>query len=186
MKRKWVICIFLFSLAFGVRLLVWQNNKTAIDAVQYVVTDVYKRDARLLVTGDVGAFVTGPDPPSDATIIMHPPGYPIFIAAIYSIFGENGSLRIIQILLNSLAPLLIFLIAALLFDERVAIIAGGLTAFAPQLAFHSAIILPDELSVLPILAAVYFLIRASNGTRMVMPLLFGFCLGLSCWRDQTH
>jgi len=82
-------------LAFGVRLLVWQNNKAAINEVQYVVTHVYKQDARLLIAGDISGFLTGPDPPSVATIIMHPPGYPVFIAAVYSIFGESEALRII-------------------------------------------------------------------------------------------
>jgi 4-amino-4-deoxy-L-arabinose transferase-like glycosyltransferase len=180
-KRTLLICFCLFALAFAVRLVVWQNNKAAIDAVQYVVTEVYKQDARLLVAGDVRGFLAGPDPPSDSTIIMHPPGYPLLIAVVFGSFGENGSLRIIQILLNSLAAILAFLIARRFFGERTAIIAGMLTAFAPQFAYHSAIILPDELGVLPILLGLYFFVRAWQEKRLAMAVLCGISLGLSCW-----
>src|SRR6266550_1514403 len=107
----------LFVSAFGVRFLVWQNNKIAMDGVQYVLTDTYKADAKTLLNGDVRTFLAGPNPPSDATILLHPPGYPLFIAVVYGIFGENEFLRIIQILLNSLAPILVFFIALRLFDS---------------------------------------------------------------------
>lgn len=180
-KRTAAICLCLFALAVAVRLVVWQNNTRAIDAVQYVVTEVYKRDARLLVAGDVRTFLAGPDPPSDATIIMHPPGYPVFIAAIYGIFGEGESLRVIQLLLNSLAAVLSFLIARRLFGLRAALIAGVLTASAPQFAYHSSIILPDEMSALPILLGLYFFVRAWQEQRLIMAAYCGIALGLSCW-----
>ena len=180
-KRTVIICLCLFALAFGVRLVVWQNNKAAIDGVQHVVTHVYKQDARLLVAGDVRTFLTGPDPPSDATIIMHPPGYPLFIAAIYSLFGENESLRMIQILLNSLASIMVFFLTRRLFSQPTAIVAGLLTAMAPQFAYHSAIILPDELSALPIVLGLYFLVRAWQEKQLAMVVIAGASLGLSCW-----
>jgi 4-amino-4-deoxy-L-arabinose transferase-like glycosyltransferase len=180
-QRRLIVYICLFGAAFGIRLLVWQNNTADIDVVQNVVTHVYKQDARLLAAGDIRGFITGPDPPTDATIIMHPPGYPIFIAAVHTIFGEGNGLRIIQLLLNSLAPLLLFAIAAELFHERIALISGLLAAISPQLAYHSAIILPDELSVLPILAAVYFLIRGRSCRNLTHLFLCGFFVGFSCW-----
>ncbi len=180
-KRTAVICLCLFALAFFVRIIVWQNNKSAIDGVQYVVTEVYKKDARLLVNGDARGFLTGPDPPSDATIIMHPPGYPVFIAAVYALFGENESLRIIQILLNSLAAVFVFFLTRQLFEETTAIVTGVLTALSPQFAYHSAIILPDELSALPIILAIYFLVRAWREKRIVFVAFCGLSLGLSCW-----
>lgn len=180
-KRTVLICLCLFALAFGIRLVIWQNNKAAIDGVQYVVTHVYKQDARLLVAGDVRTFLAGPEPPSDATIIMHPPGYPLFIAAVYSFFGENSSLRIIQILLNSLAPILAFFITRRLFGGTTALIAAVLSAVAPQFAYHSAIMLPDELSVVPILLGLYFFVRAYQEKRLALAVLTGLSIGLSCW-----
>lgn len=66
-RRTTITRLCLFALAFAVRMLVWHNNKVAIDGVQYVVTDVYQQDARLLTGGDLRTFLAGPDPPSDAT-----------------------------------------------------------------------------------------------------------------------
>lgn len=185
-RRTTIICLCLFALAFAVRMLVWHNNKVAIDGVQYVVTDVYQQDARLLTGGDLRTFLAGPDPPSDATIIMHPPGYPMFIAAIYLIFGEGEWLRIVQVTLNSLAAILIFFLAGRLFGERTAIAAGLLTAISPQFAYHSAILLPDELSSLPVIAGLYFVVRALQEKRLILMAACGTALGSACWfRSNT-
>ena len=119
------ICLVLFVLSVGVRLLLWQSNKVAMAEVQYGPTDLYKDDARTLLRGDLKTFLAGPNPPSDATTLLHPPGYPILIAAVYGIFGESEAYRIVQILICSLASILFFLIAACLFDLKTAVIAGG-------------------------------------------------------------
>ena len=74
-KRRLIITyIALFVLAAGVRFLVWQNNKIEMSAVQSVVSDTYKQDARRLTAGNVREFLAGPDPPSNANVLGHPPG----------------------------------------------------------------------------------------------------------------
>jgi|GEM_PF-1681063 len=180
-KKMVGICVCLFAIAFGVRFLVWQNNKITMEGVQYVVTQMYKNDAKTLLAGNLREFLAGPNPPSDATILEHPPGYSLFIALVYGVFGENEVFRIIQILINSFASILVFSIAFRLFNLRTAVIAGLFIAIAPQFAYYSGIILPDELSVMPILLAVYFLIRAVSDKKLKMAVLCGVSLGLSCW-----
>jgi len=179
-KRWLLICLILFSVAAGVRFLVWQNNKVAMSGVQYVVVEGYLRDAQLLIDGNIAEFVRGPDPPSNANILLHPPGYPIFLAAIDQTVG-SGSIEIVQILTNSVSAILVFLIAATLFDTPTGTVTGTLTALSPQFAYYSGIVLPDELSTLPILAAVYFLIRAINKPDLKWSVLCGAAIGLSCW-----
>jgi 4-amino-4-deoxy-L-arabinose transferase-like glycosyltransferase len=171
----------LFVVSAGVRLLVWQNNKVEMDGVQWVLTHLYKQDARALLSGDLRLFLAGPNPPSDATVLLHPPGYPILLASVYGIAGENEAFRVFQILLVSLSPVLIFLIAAQLFGMRTGIIAGFLAALAPQFAYHSGLMLPDALSVLPILAALYFLVLARDDPRLLFAILCGVSIGVSCW-----
>jgi hypothetical protein len=180
-NRRWItICLILFTISAGVRLLVWQNNKLAMAAVQYVVTEGYVRDAGLLLNGDFATFIRGVDPPSDANIIMHPPGYPIFLAVVQGMFGA-ASLPVVQILINSLAPVLLFLIAASIFGTTAGWAAGILGALSPQFAYHSGIILPDELSVLPILFAVFAFVLAYKKTDIRWAVLAGLGIGLSCW-----
>lgn len=184
------VCIGLFLFAFAVRVVTWQNNKLEMAGVQYVLTDLYERDAGILLSGDIATFLAGPNPPTDASVLLHPPGYPILIAGVSGIFGSieggRGAFQIVQLLLNSLAPVLIFLIARRLFDLRTALIAGILAAVAPQFAYHSAMMLPDELSAMPILLAVYFYVRAIEDRRLTMAVFCGAAIGLSCWfRSNT-
>jgi 4-amino-4-deoxy-L-arabinose transferase-like glycosyltransferase len=181
LKRKLLICLFLFIASFAVRFLVWQNNKLEMATVQSVVTENYLRDARALASGDVRMFVTGPNPPSNARVIDHPPGFPLMIGIVYAIAGEGDTWHIFQLALNSLAAVLLFLIAAELFNERVGIIAGVLATLSPQLAYHSGLLLPDELSVIPVLGAVYFFVRMVRRPRGADAVLCGLCLGISCW-----
>lgn len=175
------LCLLLFVISAGIRVVVWQNNKVEMAGVQWGLTELYKNDAKYLATGEFRLFLAGPNPPSDATVLLHPPGYPIFIGINYLLWGENEAFVIVQILLNSLAPVLIFLIAMGLFDVRVAMISGVLTALAPQFAYHSSVMLPDELAVLPILAALYFFVRAIRDGKLSMAFLCGVSIGLSCW-----
>ena len=181
-KRQLIkICLVLFAIAIGVRLLVWQNNRLAIGEVQWGVTKLYIDDARNLVRGDLKTFLSGPNPPSDATILLHPPGYPILLAAVYAVFGESQAVVVIQILLNSFAPILVFLIALSLFDVRTVVIAGVIVAVGPQFAYYSSVMLPDALSVVLILAAVYAIVRAISKPRLSSAVLCGVSIGISCW-----
>lgn len=179
--RNIKICLVLFLLAAGTRFIVWQNNKVEMGGVQWVLTEIYERDAQNLASGEIDLFLTGPDPPSDANVLLHPPGYSLFIAGLYTLFGTNETVRVLQILLNSLSPVVIFLIAARLFDQRSGIIAGLLGAIAPQFAYHSGLMLPDALSVLPIMTALYVLTRAREDDRLLLPIICGVALGVSCW-----
>ena len=180
MRRQVVICLFLFTVAFAVRFLVWQNNKVEMGTVQSVVTENYLRDAHALASGDIRTFLAGDDPPTNARVIDHPPGYPLLIG-IVDVIGTDELWRYIQFALNSLAAVLVFLIAAALFSGSKAVVAALLTAFSPQLAYHSGIMLPDEMTVLPILAAVYFFVLSLRDARLRNAILCGFFLGVSCW-----
>lgn len=180
-QRLVITCLVIFAFAAGVRLVVWQNNKLDMREVQSVVSATYKQDASYLLSGDTGGFIEGPDPPSDANILGHPPGYPIFIAGVWSVFGQNDSLLIVQIFFNALAALFVFGIALELFDLRTALFAAILVCIAPQFAYHAGIALPDELSVVPILAALWILVRSRQTPGILPAFGIGALLGISCW-----
>src|SRR5713101_6564345 len=56
-----------------------------------------------------------------------------------------------------------------------------LAAFSPQFAWNSVLLLPDSLAVLPILLAVYCLMRAAKNPRLVTLIIAGALVGISCW-----
>src|SRR5262249_41444081 len=76
---------------------------------------------------------------------------------------------------------MVFLIALELLNPVVACIAAVLTAFSPHLAYYSLWISPDTLCVLPILIAVYLMIKSSKRPRFATIVAAGAMVGLSCW-----
>jgi hypothetical protein len=180
MRRRLTICVVLFVASFAIRVVVWQNNKVEMATVQSVVTANYLRDARALASGDIRTFLSGDDPPVNARVIDHPPGYPLAIGVVSAVAGES-SWRLVQIGLNSLAAVFLFLIAAQLLGELVGVVTGCLAALSPQLAYHSGMLLPDELSVIPILAAVWLLTGDAPSRQLRTAVFCGVLLGISCW-----
>jgi 4-amino-4-deoxy-L-arabinose transferase-like glycosyltransferase len=182
-SRFVLTCIILLLLGLGVRLTVWHFNREAIAPVMSGLTAGYKDDARTLARGDLGLFLRGPNPPSDATVLAHPPGYAVLLALIFSVFGESDfAVRFLQIFCDSISAVLVFLIALELLSKRVATIAGVLAALSPQLAYNSLLLLPDSLAVLPILLAVLLFARARGRSRAWIGIVAsGALLGLSCW-----
>jgi Gpi18-like mannosyltransferase len=179
--RKAIICLAIFSVAIGVRLLLWQDNRPSFPRIFTGMVEHHKSNARLLLKGDVTRFITGPAPPGDANILTYPPGYPI-IMAIVLLFGDSDtSMRIFQIVCDAAAAVLLFFLVAELLPSTAAVIAGALAALSPQLAYYSLLLLPDSLATLPILLALYFIVRAKQFNSLRAVVAAGALVGLSCW-----
>jgi hypothetical protein len=181
-KQTVITCALIFFVALGCRLLSWHDNRFEAQKVQTQVTEGYKHTARLLQQGGVRSFFSANTPLSDPNHLGHPPGYSILIAIVFSLFGESDSaLQIIQILADATAAVLVFLIALALLNRTVATIAALLVAVAPQFTYNSVLLLPDSLAVLPILLAVYLLIQSIRRPRLIIFIIAGALVGLSCW-----
>ena len=181
-RRLVVLCLAVFLAAACVRLLQWQNNWHTIDRTMGKLTERYKEEAQFLLNGDLASFVRGPTPEPDPGILMHPPGYPVLMAAVYKLTGRSDAgLRLFQILADAAAAVLVFLIAAELLPAAAAVVSGLLVAFSPQFAYSSLILMPDSVSTLPILLAVYLIVRARESPRVLTFIAAGACIGVSCW-----
>lgn len=182
-KRRFVIAwLVIFLTAFGVRLLSWQDTRGEAEKVQWAVAADYKRVANLLREGGAASFFDSSSPLADPNNLGHPPGYSILLAVIYGISGErDDAVQLFQIIIDSFCALLIFAIVAELLSAGAGLIAGMLAALSPQFAWNSVLLLPDTLSVFPILLAVYLLARAAQRPRVVTVMAAGALIGLSCW-----
>src|SRR5918911_1020069 len=101
-KKLAVLCLSVFFAAVGVRLLQWQNNWFTIDKTMWRLTERYKDEAQFLLDGDLRSFVRGSTPEPDPGILMHPPGYPVLMAAVYKVSGHSDvGLRLLQILCDA-------------------------------------------------------------------------------------
>jgi 4-amino-4-deoxy-L-arabinose transferase-like glycosyltransferase len=91
------------------------------------------------------------------------PGYPIFLAGCFGVFGENLLwTSLFQCLLSALVCVFAALAAEIIFGRRVGLIAGLIACFYYELIFWtSGQILTEPLYTFLLAAAVYALIRAS-------------------------
>jgi hypothetical protein len=181
-RRILIASLFIFLISFGVRLLSWQDTRLEVMKVQSVVAGDYQRVAKLLREGGVASFFDPSSPLADPNNLGHPPGYSILLAIVYAVAGEsNSAVQLVQITCDALCSVLIFLIVAELISAGAGFLAGMLAALSPQFAWNSVLLLPDSLSVFPILLAVYLLTRAVKRPRLLTIISAGVFIGLSCW-----
>jgi dolichyl-phosphate-mannose-protein mannosyltransferase len=181
-SRKLVVacCSAVFLVALGTRILHWQDlhPKSAFGSL----AQRYQRHAALIAAGGEGLLFPGSDRSNNGRMLSHPPGYAILVAAIYRIFGESDSaIWSVQVIGDSIACVLIMLIAAELLPLTAATIAGLLAAFCPQLGYYSIMLLPDSLATLPILAAFLVMRYAVRRSSVIAVVTAGALLGISCW-----
>jgi 4-amino-4-deoxy-L-arabinose transferase-like glycosyltransferase len=94
-----------------------------------------------------------------------PPGYPIFLTGIYSIFGVSDlAARLVNVLLGVLTCWLTYQLASELFDRRVGLVAGVLLALFPSMIAWTNILATENLYLPILLAAILFFLRAVKPT----------------------
>src|SRR5437867_12574673 len=179
---RFATCALIFLLAFGVRVLSWQDTRFEVGKVQTGVTAAYEHMGQLLRQGGALSFFRPSSPLADLNYLGHPPGYSILIAFVHSIFGDSGAgMQFVQITCDALAAVTIFLIVLEVLPVSAALVAGLLAAFSPQFAWNSVLLLPDSVAVFPILLAVYCLARALTTPRLFYFIVAGALAGISCW-----
>ncbi|HYE15839.1 MAG TPA: glycosyltransferase family 39 protein [Pyrinomonadaceae bacterium] len=177
-SRLLISAALVFLVAFGVRLLMWQDARLEAGRVQTAVTENYRHMARLLAASGPAGFFSPASPAADPDTLGHPPGYPLVLALL----GQTDSrARLLQIAADSLAAVLTLLLASELLSRAAGLLAGLFAALSPQFAWNSVLLLPDTLAVLPLVAAAYCLALAARRERPWLLFAAGALVGLSCW-----
>ncbi len=142
-RKQWLILLGLLLVAACFRIAVahWLANDNPDDG------RVYAQIARDVVERHV--YSQESEAPYDPTLIRAP-GYPLFLAAIYAVFGHtnNGAIRIVQALVDTGTCALVALLAFLWQpDERrkssTAFAALALATVNPFTTIYAATILPE-------------------------------------------
>ncbi|MBI5045986.1 MAG: glycosyltransferase family 39 protein, partial [Candidatus Niyogibacteria bacterium] len=113
----------------------------------------------------------------DLAIMRVGPGYELFLAAIYFLFGRHYEAAwIINALLHALSALLVFLIAKEIFKEAggffIGAVASAFIAFSPDLITMSGMLMTETLGVFLITLSIYLFWRYVNGVAKSAGLLF--------------
>jgi len=181
LSTRLALCALIFLLAFAVRALTWHDTRLDVGKIQTSVVADYQRVAGLIHEGGVSSFFSQSSPLADLNNLGHPPGYSLLIASVYSVKASDAALQMLQIALDAFSDVLIFLIVAELFPLTAGLVTGLLAALSPQLAWNSVLLLPDAISALPILLAIFLLARALRNPRIFTFVIAGALIGISCW-----
>lgn len=181
-RQVWVAAVGIFLVAFGARLLMLHDSQVEARKVQSVVAADYQRTAQLLTEKGLRGFFAASGPLSDPNLLGHPPGYPIVRALVGRAFGDsNRVIQVFQMTCDSIAAVVVFLIALELLSFAPAVLSGLLIALAPQFIWNSVLLLPDTLAVLPLLFAILLLINGVRRPRILTFAAAGVLIGVSCW-----
>jgi tetratricopeptide (TPR) repeat protein len=129
-RREWILLggILLFGLLLRSAYLAEVRNSPAFE---YPAFDAAFNDywARCLVDGEWPAPQFYSNPHIDKTPFFRPPGYPYFLAGIYTLTGKSYlGARVLQMVLGLASCILAFLLGRLLFGRSVGLIFAGLTS----------------------------------------------------------
>ncbi|MBI3653086.1 MAG: glycosyltransferase family 39 protein [Acidobacteria bacterium] len=185
-RTKLILALLIFLLSFATKSL----QAVDLASVMYTaeqpfggLTDTYDSRAVGILNGEglLGPYDINP---RRTVWIAQAPGYPVFLSAVYKLTSRDFyKVQLLQNLLNSLSPVLIFFIAGRLISWRVGMGVGLLAALSHHLSHISNFILPDALCALPILAAVYLLCLTRSVRRYDYWLFAaaGFLFGIATW-----
>ncbi len=104
-------------------------------------------------------------------LTIREPGYPLFLAVIYKIFGHNyDAVRFIQIIIFGLLAVVIYLLAKDIFGEKVAIFSSLGVAFFYGLANQAGLIMTELLFAFLICLFAYSIYKAfaENGNKWLI------------------
>ncbi len=123
-------------------------------------------------------YSTSPEPPYRASF-DRTPGYPVFMAAIFSLAGHSQvAVRVAQALLDTLTVFVIYLLARRACRIASPVLAPGLAAVLPFTAIYAAYLLSEALATFASAVTLLIAIAALGSDRWSRFLATGLCLGI--------
>lgn len=136
----------------------------------------YRRLGRSLA--ETGRFTRFPDTPRFVPEVIRTPGYPIFVALIYKVFGTSQiAVAAAQTALFVAIVLLVFAIARDCAPPRVAVAAAALTALYPTFPYFGALVMTELWTTFVLTLAVAAAFRAHRTGAAIDYALTGFLFG---------
>ena len=173
-SSQWLCLCAVFAVCFTLRIGVGG----VIDATVSVVkrADVYSDIAVNLARGHGFVAEAGGEP-----IIWRAPLYPVFLAAVYALFGEHNETGVFlaQSVLDSLTAVLIFYMGTRLFGETVGFVSAVTFALHPLSAYYSLRFLSEPLFTLAFTAVIASWIAAATSRRIIAYMTVGALIALA-------
>jgi len=174
-RREKLLLLILFIIACGIRVLYHMDELRL--SPQHPDGYYYHRLAENILRGRGYSILW---PTGHEYRLFRPPGYPLFLAAVYSVAGFTPlAVRLAEIAISSFTVILLFFITARLFGKRAAWAAALLAAFYWPSVLWSADYRAENLFVFLFMLSVYFLMAPGRGYVSSCVLVGAFFLALS-------
>lgn len=164
-KKKKLLILFLFAFLLRVAyVLFYPQYPVLMDAKSYTT---------LAINLSEGKGYT-----HDGTVIYtrRPPGYPFFLASIFSLFGKNLIIaRLSQAFISSMIVVFVYLIAKMVFNKKIAYMSALLYAGYFPSIFYSGLLLTETLYSFLLIITFYFLLlkNQSKSFTIIIGIFFG-------------
>jgi hypothetical protein len=186
----WFAAFAVFLIALLVRGLYLADGVALLNTSDQDGTRMSRRydDTALGILHGEGVLFPKVFDPARTGLASRPPGYSIFLAAIYATLGRSFPLAaLVQDILSSLAAVLVLSLVRRVLGFWPAVFAGLLVALSPQIAATSNLILADAISSLPIvlgfgiaLPVITGAVGPGNGQIARLTAL-GVLIGIGTW-----
>jgi glycosyltransferase involved in cell wall biosynthesis len=172
-RSLWIVCAL--ALANGLFFIWYQSSDWN---ASWSDQDGYRRLGQVLAT--TGKFTRFPDALSFVPEVIRTPAYPLFVAAIYRVFGAGQlPVALAQTALFVAICLLVYAIAARIVSKQVAWWAALVTALYPPIPYFGALVMTEVWTTMLFTLAAWLTIRALDTESMAGFALAGVTLGLT-------
>jgi 4-amino-4-deoxy-L-arabinose transferase-like glycosyltransferase len=176
-QRQWLLLIVAAALVARVVAVLVTHDAHPGWAL-YADSDSYLGAARSLVEDGTLNLRPGSSQP----ILFRTPGYPVFIAGVFEVFGDRLlPVLLLQALLSVGTVFLAYVIAARVWDDSVGLVAAGILAFDPFQIRAADWIANESLTSLLLLgtAGLGYLMFGDAKRRVWAAAGLGVCLGVA-------
>jgi 4-amino-4-deoxy-L-arabinose transferase-like glycosyltransferase len=182
--KRLLALFFIVALAFTVRALTANFLRAHLNEPGWFPSGIYAafdRQAQDWLDGRASIFWI--DDPSHTDAAIYPPGYPLWLAFIYTLTGNRAPATVqnVQWVLDAFSVLLIVGAGVTAFGWRTGLWAGWIAALWPLLATYGSAPLADAPTSWIIVGAAWALLLAAKRQSLAWALGAGALVGASCW-----
>jgi 4-amino-4-deoxy-L-arabinose transferase-like glycosyltransferase len=147
-------------------------------ARQWSDQEGYRRLGQVLA--ETGKFTRFPDATRFVPEVLRTPAYPIFVAALYRVFGvSQWPVAFAQTLAFAAICLVVYAIARRVVPERVALGAAALVAVFPPIPYFGALVMTEVWTTFWFTVSMWVAVRAFQDRRMTGFVWLGALLALT-------
>jgi 4-amino-4-deoxy-L-arabinose transferase-like glycosyltransferase len=121
-------------------------------------------------------------PPNSEPDLLRPPGYPLFLVGIWSVFGQQPFFVVlIQLAISGLTAWLVLLLGRELNQPAAGLVGAWLYALSPNVILWSLMLMTEVLAAFLLVATILITLRLERKASRGWPALTGGLLGLSAY-----